>query len=174
MDTGPKTGLWRRAQLPLISLAAFILVAALTSSVLGSGEDPGNCAACHQGEPVLPLDHPPTEGMNAAGCFACHQDGTPLTLETKMPLSHFHMLAGVTCASCHGETQPTQSVSTEQCLVCHGPLESLAALTAEVKPHNPHMTPHGPTFAQCNLCHQVHQASTNFCADCHDFDYVVP
>lgn len=164
-------------RLPLLSLFVFAIVAVFASSVLGSPEDGGNCLACHAaGEEVLPESHPPTIGMDLEGCLACHVDDTPLTLHGAMPLSHQHMLAGVTCADCHGEENVAAPapMSTEQCLVCHGPLEALGALTADVKPTNPHITPHGPTFAQCDLCHQVHQPSQNFCADCHDFEYVVP
>ncbi|MBO6639925.1 MAG: cytochrome c3 family protein [Roseitalea sp.] len=168
--------LLREMRLPLVSMIVFAVVAGFTGAVLGSPEDGGDCASCHQSEQVLPAGHPPTAGMDLDGCLACHVDGTPLTLHSAMPLSHQHMLAGITCADCHGEEDVVAPapMTTEQCLVCHGPLEALGALTADVQPTNPHMTPHGPTFAECDLCHQVHEPSQNFCADCHDFEFVVP
>lgn len=158
---------------PIVSAVAAVLV--FVGSGPGNSQDGGDCASCHVDEQVLPDGHPPTAGMDLQSCTACHADNTPLALQTAMPLSHFHMLAGVTCADCHGEDIATPApMTTNQCLACHGPLEALGALTADVQPTNPHLTPHGPAFAECSLCHQVHQPSENFCADCHDFEFKVP
>jgi len=164
--------IWRDTRLLLSLLAGWTVLIFLTVAVLG---DPGDCTACHVAEDVLPEGHPPTAGMDADACLACHQDGSPLDLHGTMPLSHFHMLAGVSCAACHGQNISTPApMSTEQCLVCHGPLDELAGLTAHLDPYNPHQSPHGPAYAECSLCHQVHRPSVNFCADCHDVDFEVP
>lgn len=163
---------WRSAFAAVLLLASGL---ASASSLLPHSEDPGDCATCHGGEAVLPPGHVPTSGMDAATCTACHQPGTPLALgSSAFPLDHHHMLRGVTCETCHGAATTPGPVSTEQCLACHGPLEELAARTAGTRPTNPHSTPHGPTFAQCDLCHQAHREPENFCAQCHDFDFRLP
>lgn len=159
----------------LIVGLVLVSVVASATSFLPHSDDPGDCATCHAGEQVLPPNHVPTTGMPAATCVACHQPGTPLALASSaFPLDHHHLLSGVTCQTCHGETDSPGAMSTAQCLACHGPLEALAARTADTSPTNPHSTPHGPTFVECDLCHQVHRESENFCAQCHDFEYVVP
>ncbi|MBL7250531.1 cytochrome c3 family protein [Alloalcanivorax marinus] len=89
-------------------------------------------------------------------------------------LDQHHALNDVPCQACHGAAEPPTAVATEQCLGCHGPLEDLGALTEKVSPTNPHSTPHGATFAECDLCHRVHGPSENFCAQCHDFKFTVP
>lgn len=171
----PGTG---RSGVVALLIAGFILVAAVASatSIFPHSDDPGDCATCHaDDEQVVPAGHVPTAGMNAATCVVCHQPGSPLALSSAaFPLDHHHMLSGMTCETCHGETQTPGPMTTAQCLACHGPLEELAARTADTRPTNPHSTPHGPTFAECDLCHQVHRESENFCAQCHDFNYVVP
>lgn len=160
----------------VLLIAGILLVSAVTSalSFLPHSDDPGDCATCHGDEQVLSPGHVPTAGMSAETCIACHQAGTALALPSTILLDHHHLLSGVTCQTCHGDTQTPGPMTTEQCLGCHGPLEELAARTADVRPTNPHSTPHGPTFAQCDLCHLVHKQSENFCAQCHDFNYVVP
>lgn len=146
----------------------------ITAPLQSIPSEPAGCVDCHAAETVLPPGHVLTEKMDANACHDCHKNNSPLALQTKMPLSHFHRLNGVTCEACHESVEQAQRLSTEQCLACHGPLEELAARSADVEPHNPHSSPHGPAYAECDLCHQVHQPSENFCADCHDFDYVVP
>ncbi len=89
-------------------------------------------------------------------------------------LDQHHALNDVPCQACHGDAEPPTAVATEQCLGCHGPLEDLGARTEKVTPTNPHSTPHGATFAECDLCHRVHGPPENFCAQCHDFNFTVP
>ena len=67
-----------------------------------------------------------------------------------------------------------ESARDEQCLACHGSFETVAARTANVKPQNPHSSPHGNTYTACDLCHHQHAKSENFCAQCHNFKFVVP
>jgi len=84
-----------------------------------------------------------------------------------------HEAKGVSCQDCHGKGKKT-FVEAERCLSCHGPAEQLAAKTAEVKPENPHHSPHwGPTM-ECNVCHRQHKATQNWCDHCHRFGFKVP
>lgn len=170
-----------KARTSLFRWTAIIIAAlAMLSGAVGAqaplqhSDDPGDCATCHGNVQVLPNDHVPTTGMGLGTCVACHAPGTPLALPSAIPLDHHHLLSGLTCQTCHGNTEAPAAMSTSQCLACHGPLEELAARTADVRPSNPHSTPHGPTFAECDLCHQVHKQSENFCAQCHNFEYTVP
>lgn len=77
-----------------------------------------------------------------------------------------HMTAGLTCESCHGTAQTVEGaeVSMDQCLTCHGPYDTLAKRTAELK-HNPHGG-HYPDL-DCNTCHHGHRADENYCSSCH-------
>lgn len=92
------------------------------------------------------------------------------------PLGKLHASQKVKCVKCHGTAQKTDPVPMETCLACHGDGDSkaLAALTANVKPLNPHENRHYGTEAECSLCHRVHEKSVNFCLDCHNrFDFKV-
>ncbi len=140
-----------------------------------TGQNPlHDCASCHEGDAVLSETHPPTAGMSMNDCRACHVPDGPLSLEGKLSLSHTHILSGVGCAACHENTDPPEDPGTALCLACHGPLETLAAKTADVSPTNPHESPHGPPFAECSLCHLQHEPSENFCSTCHDFNFNLP
>ena len=91
-------------------------------------------------------------------------------------LGKVHAAEGYRCAKCHGTAKKTDPVPQETCLSCHGDGDSkkLAASTAKVKPVNPHENRHYGTEADCGLCHKQHQASVNYCADCHPrFDFKV-
>jgi fumarate reductase flavoprotein subunit len=59
-------------------------------------------------------------------------------------------------------------VESERCLKCHGPVEKLAARTAnkEFPKRNAHASHYGSDIA-CTTCHHAHEASVVMCADCH-------
>lgn len=135
---------------------------------------PGNCAACHGKDAILPADHPKTSGMTLASCRECHAKGGSSSLAGKLPLSHVHQLGGVTCVKCHGKTKKPQPVGMEQCVACHGDTDKLAEKTAGIKQQNPHKSPHYGTTLDCNTCHHQHEKAENFCLQCHKFDFVVP
>ena len=85
-----------------------------------------------------------------------------------------HEAKGVSCDDCHGKGKKRTFVEAKQCLACHGPAEKLAEKTAEVKPENPHHSPHwGPTM-ECNVCHRQHKPTQNWCDHCHRFGFKVP
>jgi len=133
------------------------------------------CTGCHVGESVLPEGHIATLGMPLAHCRTCHTPNSDRSLAGLVPLDHTHALSGFGCASCHEPAPATmREPATEVCLSCHGSLEGLATQTADVKPTNPHSSPHGAPFAECTLCHMQHEPSDNFCSTCHDFEFNLP
>ena len=134
---------------------------------------PGDCAACHAGgRHVMPGDHPQTKTMKMEQCRACHpKEKGPIT--DKMPSSHAHMLAGVSCQACHGQKPPYDKVDMKTCTACH-PTGKLAA--APARDHflpNPHNSHYG-TDVECSLCHHQHKKSEYMCTQCHDFKNVTP
>jgi hypothetical protein len=134
---------------------------------------PGDCAACHGVEKVLPSDHKATKTMTYKDCLECHEKGGAMSLRTKVPASHLHQLSGVNCVKCHGKTKKPKEVEMKGCVACHK-TDTVAQATAKVKPQNPHESPHYGTSLDCNLCHHQHSKSENYCSQCHKFDFVVP
>lgn len=78
-----------------------------------------------------------------------------------------HKAKDVTCADCHGKTKKPTFVTAERCLSCHGPFEALVRKTVEVKPENPHDSPHWGAQMECNVCHRQHEKAMNWCTQCH-------
>ena len=159
-----------------ICLVLFVLVGA-TAAVAApkrlATAKPGDCAACHGTQKVLPADHKSTKAMTYQGCLECHDKKGGMTLWTKMPLAHMHQLAGVNCQKCHGKTKKPEEVPMSKCVTCHN-VDKVAEKTASVKPQNPHESVHYGRNLDCNLCHREHGKSENYCAQCHSFKFVVP
>ena len=153
------------------------LSAAPTRDPAAKGND---CAACHQAGLPLLAKHPSTQTNKWSDCMDCHEKGTDDTIAGKIPGSHAHQLAGVTCADCHGSSGKAGStvkpvaVEMDMCLTCHKSGEKMAALTAKVKPQNPHVSAHYNSDLDCNVCHHQHAKSENFCVECHSFGFKVP
>lgn len=133
---------------------------------------PGNCGACHTEGRVLPEGHPATSEMTMDGCQECHDQDGP-GLKGKLPASHVHHLAGMTCGDCHEDIDDPEIVPPDKCLDCHGPAEELAKMTETLSP-NPHNSPHYGPELDCDLCHHIHEESENFCNECHSFEFVIP
>ena len=131
----------------------------------------GDCAACHGSDDKLSEGHLDTKGMSLKQCLACHGKDDPALTNT-LPLSHTHLLSGVTCKACHGDADPPEFVGIDKCVTCHD-LGELVNATAGHSEANPHDSHYGPEL-DCDLCHHVHSESENFCNQCHDFSYVVP
>ena len=108
-------------------------------------------------------------------------------------LAHRHAVAGVVCKNCHPtdlllqakevyvaisgqyDTPLQERVSTAgECYACHAhaSYESVVALTAEVRPANPHDSHWGEM--QCRMCHKMHRASVDYCEQCHNHGFDVP
>lgn len=131
----------------------------------------GNCAACHDGDSMVPADHVATTGLTLSECLSCHEDDDPKLTNT-MPLSHTHQLSGVTCAQCHGETTSPTDVPTDTCVVCH-PVADLVKKVPTDEGTYTHNSHYGPDLA-CEVCHHVHKASELYCNECHSYDFIVP
>ena len=59
------------------------------------------------------------------------------------------------------------------CTGCHQ-IEALVEKTKNVKPTNPHVSPHYGNTLECVNCHMMHGESTNFCDQCHQFNFKMP
>lgn len=93
--------------------------------------------------------------------------------QTSGMLSGTHIKKSVACAGCHADVQPPEPVAAATCIGCHD-VDEVVAKTADVKPTNPHTSPHYGKKADCNLCHHQHEASENYCLSCHNFQFKVP
>jgi len=133
----------------------------------------GDCAACHGKDKVLSDNHPATKDMDWKACLGCHKGGK-MSLVGKITGSHSHLLSRVKCAGCHGKAKKPQAVDMAKCVSCHGSTAKLAEKTADVKPENPHKSPHYGTDLECNMCHHQHVKSENYCNQCHSFAFKVP
>lgn len=135
----------------------------------------GDCAACHKDTKKLPDNHVATKDMPYDGCVVCHisGEGNAGVLRGKLPGSHVHGLKDIKCAQCHGKVKKPDPVQMSQCVTCH-PADNVAKKTANVKPNNPHDSPHYGKSADCNLCHHQHAKSEDYCAQCHSFKFMVP
>ena len=85
-----------------------------------------------------------------------------------------HKAKGVTCLDCHGAAKKKTFVAAERCLGCHGPAADLVKKTANVKPENPHDSPHWGPQMECNVCHRQHEKTVNWCNHCHAYGFKVP
>jgi len=85
-----------------------------------------------------------------------------------------HKAKGVTCVDCHGKTNKKTFVAAERCVGCHGSAADLAKKTANVKPENPHDSPHWGPNMDCGVCHRQHEKTVNWCNHCHAYGFKVP
>ena len=65
------------------------------------------------------------------------------------------------------------SAYMNQCVKCHDP-KKLAEKTKDVKPTNPHDSPHYHQNLECTLCHVGHEKSEIYCNQCHKFNFKMP
>lgn len=147
------------------------VAAGLAAPKLLTNAAPTKCAACHGAKSPFPADHVAVAGK--AACAQCHERHTERRLAGSLPLSHLHGLNGVTCKGCHADVKRPKEVAAATCMQCHPP-EALKASTGEVKPTNPHGSPHFGAASECNVCHHSHAKSENYCAQCHNFEFKVP
>jgi hypothetical protein len=134
---------------------------------------PNDCTACHGRTNPLPAGHIAVANKKLSDCAGCHGKGGATALTGKLTLSHTHQLSGVTCRSCHDNVRKPEPAKSAKCLTCHTG-DAIFTATAQVKPRNPHGSPHYGKESDCNLCHHQHERSENFCSQCHAFDFKVP
>ena len=88
-------------------------------------------------------------------------------------IADLHKAKGLECAVCHGsDIKNLQEPTIETCAACHS-LKTLAESSNAYKPTNPHKSPHYQENLDCNNCHHGHQASEDYCAQCHSFNFKV-
>lgn len=133
----------------------------------------GECSGCHGHDTKLPRAHPDTKAMNLQSCKKCHASKNR-DIRGKLPGSHYHLLANITCEQCHQKLNEPEMPTMEQCVACHGSTAELAEKTKGVKPRNPHASPHYGTELDCNYCHHQHTKSENYCVRCHAFGFNTP
>jgi hypothetical protein len=135
---------------------------------------PGDCLKCHtDGKRVRPEKHVDTKTMTMENCLTCHKENKP-PMADKMPLSHTHMLAGISCRECHEDKRPYSPVETGTCLKCHQLDELVAAPSRSEDRPNPHKPPHEGTENDCSTCHHQHSRSELSCTQCHQYANVTP
>ncbi len=130
-----------------------------------SAPKPGDCASCHEGKKVIPEKHPDTKAMTGKQCSMCHKTGA-MNLTNKIPLSHMHKLAGISCEECHEDPASAKPAGEAVCKKCHNDMKALYNATSEVE-LNPHFSPHEGKISDCNRCHHQHKNSENYCRQCH-------
>ena len=86
-----------------------------------------------------------------------------------------HAAVGIGCVMCHGKGNPAEMDPPDinKCTQCH-PTNALVEKTKDVKPHNPHVSPHYQDQLECTNCHHMHEKSEDFCSQCHTFNFKVP
>lgn len=131
----------------------------------------GECNVCHESKGKVPQGHVATKGLNLQQCLDCHIKDSPRFVNT-LPLSHSHLLSGVSCQDCHDNPESPEAVGSDICISCHE-IGGLVEKTKDNKEANPHDSHYGPEL-DCDLCHHVHIASENFCNQCHEYTFVIP
>ncbi len=124
---------------------------------------------------------------NPAFCASCHiMQSYYQSYHNSNLLANKHAKAGVTCHQCHQNTVAGQAkegidyitgnyktpldkitVSKDLCLKCHN-YDTVKSKT-NFEESNPHDSHNGQL--ECNTCHSMHQQSTVFCAQCHQFSW---
>ena len=73
-----------------------------------------------------------------------------------------HVAKGVKCEMCHGPDKANpQEPTIDTCKTCHD-IKAIVEKTKNVKPTNPHVSPHYQDQLDCVNCHLMHEAPVNF------------
>lgn len=124
---------------------------------------PEYCANCHVVAPYYKTWQSSVFKVNVV-CQDCHRRTVRDGLRELVSTATGH----------HELPLQDRSVDRDTCLRCHGSDEAIAARTQQlIGPdgfalgRNPHDSHWGPL--ECATCHRMHQASQDFCANCHRF-----
>lgn len=102
-------------------------------------------------------------------------------------LANAHAKADVVCHDCHKDSltakaqegikyvkgdyetpMKTRKFSSKMCLKCHDYDKVIAKTNFEES--NPHKSHNGQL--ECNKCHKLHEPSTVYCSECHEFEWM--
>jgi len=142
-------------------------VAAVVAIVAGVAlwnyhEQPQFCAICHVMQPYL-------ESWESPPLLAyAHAEENVTCLECHEPTIQQQMEEGIKFVKNDYENPlEERTFDQEWCLRCHehGSYEELIQRTEELE-LNPHESHYGEM--ECSICHKVHRASEDYCAQCHD------
>ena len=92
-----------------------------------------------------------------------------------MSVNKVHQSNELSCTDCHGTDAPERRAPASACINCHSEIPggvktySDAGNSREINVHDSH-----DGQLRCTLCHRIHEPSTFYCADCHQFDVEVP
>lgn len=157
----------------LILMIVFIVIGAgIGGAVLKASENPAFCASCHIMEPYYESWYDSESHLLASrhatedvDCHQCHEPtiATQLnelflfvTKQYKVPLEKRDFDRDF-CFECH--TENGGATTWEEAI--------LATDYAESNPHDSHNG-----LLECNVCHNMHQPSQAFCAECHIFNWL--
>ncbi len=135
-------------------------------------EQPQFCGTCHIMDPYLESWQSSELGANAhaeydIACLDCHVP----TLEQQVNELVVYV---------QGDYEiPLRELKypKESCYECHehGTYEEIVEMTADLEETagaNPHASHYGEM--ECRLCHKMHKASEDYCAQCHAWGWQVP
>ena len=113
------------------------------------------------------------QALLAALALTALLSGTASAADPKVGADR-HVAMGLQCETCHGPDKANlKEPATADCTGCHA-VDALVAKTKDVKPTNPHMSPHYRSELDCTNCHMGHMESENFCNQCHQFNFKLP
>ena len=77
-----------------------------------------------------------------------------------------HKENNIACVDCHKTETPDSPADVSACIECHGEIEDVAKLTAElpINPHKSHLVD-----IDCTECHKIHEPSVLYCNKCHNY-----
>jgi hypothetical protein len=150
-----------------VSRRVFIRALPLVALLAGMAILAARAGPAPQASPAAAAAAPTTKPADNSYCYTCH-----LNFDEE-PLAHTHMLAGVGCARCHGESDnhssdengitppdvmfPRREI-TRFCLECHRK-EDLLDDTRRPKNrenHAPTLSGTSPAAKRCTECHGEH------------------
>lgn len=167
-----KEKFFNKKGLLILVLAVLIVGAGSGAAVLKASENPKFCSTCHLMVPYYESWSDPDlmllASKHADDDVDCHQCHEP-TISTQLKELYLFVTGNYQV--------PLEKRLFEQqfCLDCHSEGGGAttweeAKLATEFADSNPHDSHHGNL--ECYTCHNMHQPSRPFCAECHLFDWI--
>lgn len=163
---------FNKRTLLILVIAALIIGAGSGAALIKASDNPKFCNTCHLMKPYYESWSNPelmlSASKHAAEDVDCHQCHEPdlatqinkgfkfITRTYQVPLEKREFEQEF-CYECHSEEGG--ATTWEE-----------AKLATEFEDSNPHDSHHGNL--ECYICHNMHQKSKPYCADCHIFDWI--